>query len=37
RYPSGATTVLDFAVESWAEVAPGSGLLHAFTVPKQLV
>ncbi len=37
RYPSGATTVMDFAVESWADVAPGSGLLHAFTVPKQLV
>ena len=36
RYPSGATTVMDFAVECWAEVAPSSGLLHAFTVPKQL-
>ena len=37
RYPSGATTVMDFAVECWAEVAPGTGALHAFTVPKQLI
>ncbi|WPZ29992.1 histidine phosphatase family protein [Sulfitobacter sp. OXR-159] len=37
RYPSGATTVMDFDIDSWADLAPGSAALHAFTVPKQLV
>ncbi len=37
RYPSGATTVMDFDIDSWADLAPGTGTLHAFTVPKQLV
>ncbi|SFG69494.1 SixA phosphatase family protein [Sulfitobacter dubius] len=37
RYPSGATTVMDFDIDNWADLAPGSGALHAFTVPKQLV
>ncbi|UOA30841.1 hypothetical protein DSM110093_00600 [Sulfitobacter sp. DSM 110093] len=36
RYPSGATTVMDFDIDSWADLAPGTGALHAFTVPKQL-
>jgi phosphohistidine phosphatase len=36
RYPSGATTVMDFDIDSWADLAPGSGGLRAFTVPKQL-
>ena len=37
RYPSGATTVMDFDIDNWADLAPGSGALHTFTVPKQLV
>lgn len=37
RYPSGATTVMDFDIDNWADLAPGSAALHAFTVPKQLV
>lgn len=37
RYPSGATTVMDFDIDSWADLTPGSGGLRAFTVPKQLV
>ncbi|NUH65663.1 histidine phosphatase family protein [Sulfitobacter sp. S0837] len=37
RYPSGATTVIDFDIDSWADLARGTGTLHAFTVPKQLV
>lgn len=37
RYPSGATTVMDFDIDNWAHLAPGSAALHAFTVPKQLV
>ncbi len=36
RYPSGATTVMDFDMNSWADLAPGTGALHAYTVPKQL-
>ncbi|AYE87203.1 SixA phosphatase family protein [Sulfitobacter sp. D7] len=37
RYPSGATTVIDFDLDSWADLTPGTGALHAFTVPKELV
>lgn len=37
RYPSGATTVMDFDIDDWADLAPGTGTLRAFTVPKQLV
>lgn len=37
RYPSGATTVMDFDIYSWADLASGTGTLQAFTVPKQLV
>lgn len=36
-YPTGATAVIDFARESWAEVTPGSGALRDFTVPDELV
>lgn len=36
RYPTAATAVIEFDVASWAEVAPGTGHLAAFTVPRAL-
>ncbi|WP_149140245.1 SixA phosphatase family protein [Gemmobacter caeruleus] len=36
RYPTGATLVCDFAVESWAEVGWGTGSVDDFIVPREL-
>jgi phosphohistidine phosphatase len=36
RYPSGATAVIDFGVERWAEVEPGTGRLVSFITPREL-
>lgn len=36
KYPTGATLVLDFAIESWAEVGFGQGVTADFVVPKEL-
>lgn len=36
KYPTGALTVFDFAVDSWAGVHPGQGRLIGFTRPKEL-
>jgi len=36
QYPSAATTVIRFDVESWADVTPRSGQLEAFVVPRDL-
>jgi phosphohistidine phosphatase len=36
RYPTGATLVADFAVETWAEVAYGLGVADDFVVPREL-
>ena len=36
RYPSGATTVMDFNIDDWADLQWHSGRLRAFTVPKEL-
>ena len=36
RYPTGATTVVDFAVTDWADVAWGSGSTLDFIVPREL-
>jgi phosphohistidine phosphatase len=36
RYPTGATTVVDFAVGSWAEVGWGTGSTLDFIVPREL-
>jgi phosphohistidine phosphatase len=37
RYPSGATTVMDFDIDDWGDLQWHSGQLRAFTVPKELV
>jgi phosphohistidine phosphatase len=36
RYPTGATTVIDFAVTDWADVAWGAGSTLDFIVPREL-
>ncbi len=36
KYPTGAVTVLDFKVESWADVQMGSGKVIAYTAPRAL-
>ncbi len=37
RYPTGATSVFDFEVDDWRDVAPGTGRLQDFVVPRELV
>jgi phosphohistidine phosphatase len=37
RYPTGATLVVDFMVESWTEVAFGQGITVDFVVPREIV
>ncbi len=36
RYPTAATSVLEFDVADWSDVAPGTGHLAAFAVPRAL-
>jgi phosphohistidine phosphatase len=36
RYPTAATTVIDFGPGAWADVIPGTGAVAAFTVPRRL-
>lgn len=36
RYPTGATLVADFNVESWADVGFGMGVSHDFIVPREI-
>lgn len=36
RYPTGATLVVDFAVETWADVGFGMGTTVDFVVPREL-
>lgn len=35
-YPTGATLVADFAVESWAQITPGTAQVVNFIVPREL-
>jgi len=35
-YPTGATTVLGFEADRWADIGPGQGTVLAFAVPKDL-
>ncbi|MFZ1467778.1 MAG: histidine phosphatase family protein [Paracoccaceae bacterium] len=35
KYPTGATLVVDFAVETWADVAFGQGVTVDFVVPRE--
>ncbi len=37
RYPTGATLVVDFMVESWSEVRFGQGITVDFVVPREIV
>ncbi len=36
-YPTGATTVIDFAIDDWSQVRPGSGTVAGFIVPRDLI
>ena len=36
HYPTGATLVAEFAVDTWAEVAMGSGMTLDFMVPREI-
>ena len=36
RYPTGATLVVDFAVESWSEASFGQGISVDFIVPREI-
>lgn len=36
RYPTGATLVADFAVDSWQELGWGQGVVDDFIVPKEI-
>lgn len=35
-YPTAATTVLDFDIERWADLKPGTGRVRAFVTPHDL-
>lgn len=37
RYPTGATLVADFAIDSWADLTFGSGTVDDFIVPREIV
>ncbi len=37
RYPTGATLVADFVIDSWAELAWGTGVVHDFMIPREIV
>lgn len=36
RFPTGATLVVDFAAETWAEVGFGSGTAVDFVIPREI-
>lgn len=36
KYPTSATTVLDFHIDDWAMIDFGNGELHRYITPKQL-
>ena len=37
RYPTGATLVADFVIDSWADLAWGTGVVDDFMVPREMV
>lgn len=37
RYPTGATLVADFDIETWSEVGFGSGVTVDFVIPREIV
>lgn len=36
RYPTAATTLIDFEIEDWSELQLRSGKLHSFVIPREL-
>ena len=36
-YPTGATLVVDFAIENWQDLKPGSGTVISFITPRELI
>lgn len=36
RYPTGATLVVDFSVDSWSDVQWGSGVVDDFVIPREM-
>ena len=36
RYPTGATLVVDFAIDGWGDVGWGSGVADDFVVPREM-
>ena len=36
RYPTGATLVVEFETDDWADAAPGAGVTLDFVVPREL-
>lgn len=36
KYPTAATLILDFAIEDWREVQPGTGEVVDFVIPREL-
>ncbi len=37
RYPTGATLVVDFMADSWADVGFGQGVVDDFIIPREIV
>ena len=37
RYPTGATLVAEFEIDTWADLQPGTGVVVDFVVPRELV
>ncbi len=36
RYPTAATLVVEFPIDNWADLAPGTGATDDFIVPKEI-
>ncbi|APZ53342.1 SixA phosphatase family protein [Salipiger abyssi] len=36
-YPTGATTVAEFDISDWSEIAEGTGQIRAFVIPRELL
>jgi phosphohistidine phosphatase len=36
-YPTCATLIVDFAIENWGELKPGSGTVIKFITPRELI
>ncbi|MFN3846220.1 MAG: SixA phosphatase family protein [Paracoccaceae bacterium] len=37
RYPTGATLVVDFMVDAWADVGLGQGVVEDFIIPREIM